>query len=61
MEDVKPWWSSKTLIVNAVALIAMIAGGVGFELDQDLQASIVGGVLAVINIGLRLVTHSKIT
>ena len=52
----KAWWASKTLIVNAVALVALVAGGLGFEMDSELQASIVGGVLAVINIALRIVT-----
>lgn len=63
METVtKPWFASKTIWVNAVAFIAAITAGLGLDLGltPETQASIVGGILAVINIYLRTVTDTPL-
>ena len=54
----KPWYSSKTLWVNALALVAAVTGTAGIDigLTPEAQASIVTGIMAVANIVLRLVT-----
>lgn len=53
-----PWYASKTLWVNALALAAMIAQGVTGHIliSMELQASILG----VINMVLRFVTKKPI-
>lgn len=58
----KPFWASKTLWVNFVAVIAAITGAFGIDLDLDpeTQASIVGGVMGIVNIVLRFVTKSGV-
>ncbi len=60
--DSKPFWASKTLWVNAVAIVATLLGAFGLNvgLDPETQASIVVGVMAVVNIVLRLVTKAPI-
>lgn len=57
--DSKPWYASKTLWVNALALVGMIVQGItGAEvLDAEAQ----GGILALVNLVLRLVTKSAVT
>lgn len=59
----KPWWASKTLWTNAVAGLAslLLVLAPDLPLGPDTQASIVGGVMAVINILLRLISHKSIT
>lgn len=54
----KPWWTSKTLYANAIALIAMIIqGATGKEIiGMDVQVAI----LAVINIILRFITKQPV-
>ena len=63
MANSKPFWASKTLWVNAVALVASISGAFGLDigLTPEAQSSIVGGVMAVVNIILRLVTKAGVT
>jgi len=59
---VKPWYASKTLWVNAVAGLAAVTGALGLDLglDPDTQVALVGGILAVVNIVLRLVTKAPV-
>ena len=54
----KKWYTSKTLYVNAIALIALILQLVnGAEvLDIELQVAI----LALVNIALRVITNKPI-
>lgn len=58
----KPWWSSKTIWVNAIALIASVTVAFGFDLGltPEVQSHIVGGVMGVVNIALRFVTNTAI-
>tara|TARA_B100002049_G_scaffold235752_1_gene220851 strand:- start:260 stop:454 length:195 start_codon:yes stop_codon:yes gene_type:complete len=58
----KPFWASKTIIVNIVALIAAIATAFGLDvgLDAETQGTIVAGIMAVVNVGLRLVTDRPV-
>lgn len=60
--DTKPFWASKTLWVNAIALVAAISGAFGMDLglDPETQAGIVGAVMSVVNIALRFVTKSAV-
>lgn len=62
MEDSKHWLASKTLWVNVLALVAAAAGAFGIDvgLTPETQTAIVGGVLAIVNIGLRLLTSAPI-
>jgi len=61
-ESNKPFWASKTLWVNLLAGIAAISGAFNLDLglDQEMQAQIVVGIMAVVNFALRLVTDTPV-
>lgn len=61
--ETKPFWASKTLWVNAIAMVAAVSGafGVDLGLDPETQTAIVGGVMAVVNIVLRLTTDKAVS
>lgn len=63
MEDAKPFWASKTLWVNVVALVAAVTGAFGLDLGltAEVQTSLVAAALTVTNIVLRLVTRAPLT
>lgn len=53
-EETKPWWRSKTIWVNLIALIALIAQGMfGFVISVEEQAAII----IFINLILRAITN----
>ena len=56
----KQFWASKTLWVNALSAIAAITGAVGIDLGltPEVQAQVIVGIMALVNIGLRFVTSS---
>lgn len=58
----KPFWASKTLWVNAIALVAAVTGAFGMDLglDPETQTAIVGAVMSVVNIVLRFMTKSAV-
>ena len=57
----KKFWKSKTLWVNLVAVIAIVLNSIyGIELDAETQAALATGVLAIINIILRMFTNQPI-
>lgn len=62
MEE-KSWYLSKTLWVNVLAGIAAVSGAFGLNLglDVETQTAIVGGVMALVNVVLRVVTTTAIT
>ena len=57
--DPKPWYASKTLWVNAIAFVALLVQsfGTGFVIGAEEQV----GILAVLNLVLRLVTKTGIS
>ena len=60
-DDSKPWWKSKTLIVNALTGIAGVF--VALTQDKGIDPYIVGYIttaLGVVNVILRLVTDKPI-
>lgn len=56
--DTKPWFTSKTLWANLIAGGVTVATAFGLDLglDPEAQASLVAGVMVVVNIVLRFVT-----
>lgn len=55
--DKKAWWRSKTLWVNMVAGLALLAQSqFGFVIDGEVQAAI----LTVVNLVLRLITNEAV-
>ena len=58
----KPWWQSKTIWFNGLALIGAVAGAFGFaEFHPDPQVlALAPALVALINVGLRLVTRQPI-
>ena len=59
----KPFWASKTLWVNAIAIIAAIAGAASVDLglDPETQIAAVGIIMGVVNMILRFMTSTSIT
>lgn len=59
----KPFWASRTLWVNLLALAAALAGI--FEIDVGLtpamQTAMVTSIMAIVNMILRAVTKSAVT
>lgn len=57
------WYVSKTLWVNVVAAAATLAGvfKVDLGLTPEVQATVVTTILALVNVGLRLVTKTPVT
>jgi hypothetical protein len=60
--ETKPWWKSKTIYANTIAAATTMGTvfGVDLGLTPEVQAQIVAGVMAVVNVGLRIVTSSAI-
>lgn len=63
---VKPWWQSKTIIVNglvvlAAALMALIDAQTAGTLPFVLDAKWTAFVLGVVNFGLRFLTNQPVT
>ena len=58
----KRWYAPKTIWANIIAGIVTLAGlfGLDLGLTPDVQAQIVTGVLAVVNIILRFVTKEPV-
>lgn len=57
-ENTKSWLTSKTLWVNLLAIIALVAQGqFGFVISPEAQLTILAGI----NMALRLITKSEIT
>lgn len=59
----KPWWASKTIWANVLSLIATIATVFGLDLGltPEVQATIIAGVVSIVNIVLRGVTKTGVT
>ena len=60
MTDAKPFWASKTMWANVIALGALVGARFGLEITQAAQGEIVAAVLAVVNIALRFVTDKPV-
>ena len=62
MNDSKPFWASKTLWVNFLAIVAAIAGGFGLDLglDPETQLAAAGAIMGVVNIVLRFMTKTPV-
>ena len=62
MDEAKSVFASKTLWVNLLALIGSIGTAFGLDLglDAESQTAIVGGVMAVVNMVLRLTTKAPV-
>lgn len=56
----KPWWTSKTLWVNALTLIVMILGTVAQWPEFSAYSGHIAGVLAIVNMALRFITDRPV-
>ena len=60
--NAKPFWMSKTVVVNLVALVASALSAAGVaDLGVEAQGSLVGIIMAVANIALRFTTKSAVS
>ena len=62
LEQSKKWWQSRTLIVNA---LTVIAGGLSFLASPDAKmdaqtVGTIGSILGIVNMALRFVTGKPI-
>ncbi len=59
----KPFYASKTLWVNLVAVVAALTGAFGIDLglDPETQVTIVAAIMGVVNIVLRFTTDKAIS
>ncbi len=59
----KPFYASKTLWVNLVAVAAALTGAFGIDLglDPETQVTVVAAIMGVVNIILRFTTKSAIS
>jgi len=58
----KKWIKSKMIWVNIAAIIAIVLNAqYGIQMDAEAQATLATGLLAVVNIILRLVTNTGLT
>ena len=51
MLDSKPWYRSKSIWGGIVAVLAVLATGLGFELDGAAQADLVEAILQLVGVG----------
>ena len=60
--ETKPFWASKTMWVNALAVLASVLGAMNVDaLTPEVQAQVVGVVMGIVNIVLRFVTKSGVS
>ena len=59
----KKWFESKTLWVNVLAGIIAVSAAFGIDIgiDEQTSAALVGGIMAVVNVVLRLVTKTALS
>lgn len=58
----KPFWASKTMWVNFLALLGALAAAFGLDLGltPEVQGAIATGIMAVVNIVLRAMTSGAV-
>jgi hypothetical protein len=63
MQQTKPWYASKTIWANLVAFAATMATIAGIDLgfDAATQAELVAGVMAIVNVALRMITSAGVS
>ena len=63
MSDTKSWWQSRTLWVNLVAMLFALLGAIKVlpsDIDQDMVVTAIMGIVALVNVALRLATKHVI-
>ncbi len=55
----KPWYASKTVIFNVLAVLVLVANQLGFDVFK-LDAQWEVGILAIVNLVLRFVTKGPV-
>lgn len=63
MDGSKPWWQSKTLVFNLLAIALAVATAFGFTDFQPeaWTSEVIVVIVGLINIGLRLITTRPIS
>lgn len=63
MSDTKSWWQSRTLWVNLVAMLFALLGAtrtLPSDIDQEMVVTAIMGMVALVNVALRLLTKHVI-
>ncbi|MGI9365321.1 MAG: hypothetical protein ACR2O8_09075 [Rhizobiaceae bacterium] len=55
MNDVKPWYQSKTIWASIVSLVAVIAAAFGVNIDESMQTAFVEAALQFVAVGGALI------
>ncbi len=58
--DSKPFWASKTIWTNIIAVAAAVAVAMGVDIGPEMQATTVAFIMGVANIALRLITKDAV-
>ena len=64
MQNLKPWYASKTLWFNGVTIIVAVATYFGWTIDQNLFQTVTTVLLSaspIVNFGLRFLTTKPVT
>lgn len=59
-KESKHMLTSKTFWVNLIALVAILLGTQGVAISPEEQGAMVAGILAIVNVALRLVTTKPV-
>lgn len=57
----KPWWASRTLIVNGIAALVVVGANAGIDWLPSVAPELQVIGLAIVNIVLRVVTKKPLT
>jgi len=61
MSESKTIWASKTFWTNIIGFAGTLAAARGFDIPTEVQAEIVVGIMAFVNILLRFATAKGVT
>lgn len=61
LPDDKPWWSSKVVIANILAIVSLIVAYFGLDIEFSEQAYVIlPGIISLLNMAMRFFTNTGI-
>jgi len=61
--EAKVWYKSRTIWLNLIAAIGTIStiAGFDFEMSEEQQVALVGGIITAVNIACRFITKQPVS